>query len=143
MLPLRGAIAEVRGARVADEGDGLTAARHRTYPPFLLPREYEGGTGLAVDVQPGIKPLAPDAGGDVDPSLIALPGRLQPAVADRGDLLADRGRLQDDRGRDEEQRLLAAVVVGQGNVPDAVQPFEQRQGAVIMVVELLSRPILL
>src|SRR5262249_45134178 len=87
--------------------------------------------------------LAPDAGGDVHPALVPLPPGLQPAVPDRRDPLADRGRLQDGRGRNEQERLLAAAVVRQGNVANAVQPVPQGEGVRVMRPELLAQPAFL
>src|SRR5262249_15977930 len=51
ILPLGGAVAEVRGAGISDKGNRLARPGDRVYPAFAFTREDEGGTRLAVDPQ--------------------------------------------------------------------------------------------
>src|SRR5436309_353443 len=103
VLSLGGAVAEMRGAGVADEGDRLTGGRQRSDAPLALPRKDEGGAGLAVHLQVGQELLAPDAGREVDVSLMTMSGRLQPAVAHGSHALSNGSRLQDVGRRHEEE----------------------------------------
>src|ERR1051326_3474169 len=87
-----------------------------------------------------MKSLAPDTGGDVDEALVALPTRLEPAIADICDLVADRLSLQDRRWRYEVKLLGRAVIVVQDHAAQAVEDVENRQGRAKVLRQLVAGP---
>src|SRR5262249_60214497 len=105
-------------------------------------RAGEGGGGRASPAppRPGGHPPPPAPRGAEPPPLVAPPAGLQPPVADRRHRLAHGRRIQDGRGGDEEERLVAAAVALKGDVPDRVEPIEQREGAVVVLAELAAGP---
>src|SRR5262249_36613873 len=118
VLAFRRAVAEVRGPRVADESDGLKAPGPLADPPLPLPPPDERATCLAIHVQAGEELPTPKACGDVDPTFVATPSRLDPAVPDGRNQLAHRVRLHDDRRRYKQKRLPTAIIIRHINMPD-------------------------
>src|SRR5262249_8742304 len=84
VVPFGGAIAEIGGSGVAHERRGLAPASKPAQSPLPLSVEKERRPSFADDGQTGQELARPHSGSNIDPTMMALPPCLKPAVADSG-----------------------------------------------------------